>query len=846
LSGRVLPVLRRLLGAFALFLCVSALAGSIAAVALAAEAPYGEVTRFGGFDPTGLSSPPAHERGKFFEPVGFAVEPENSAKTEKNAVYVLDRTTSEPGAGVQGYRLQKYSSTGTPEVLGSTTISETYTDKTNYSDIHPLVGLAVDPEAKRVYAIVETMVLSESTTYVPVAAKLVAWSTEPVNKELVRASATEFPVEDPITKASVVAGEPVLKSAKASEALYAPEGLVVDQASHDVVIDAQYGVTGRAPEEEGGPIDLQRVHTTGSGKGTLGANWLGEAPKFNAFGMEGMPVGLFAPTDGSGKFGVDIYTQVSKYPRLATVGSEANGKFTTSAPLDPDGSAGKNWDEAPTVELEETPNHADFNGGSGALSKYTAGSPIVQLEGNHLYAAVFADPTGGPGIDEQGERMSPWNAGVSPNYFWVRGGESTKQIGNIGIRLFEADGRVIDTIGGGAPNSGTATVSPMLGSCNINLRRATVAAGAEGAVFVLTSNQYPTNVVPQVPDAGDEVVEFAPGGQHPCPSIGNGAIEIENKGKYEPLQTKQGQAAPSVTVGTGVKAKFSGLSLDGSRGLTWNFSAYKEEWNHVFEWTPFAFEWNFEGKSTGGPGNDGYTVVSKIEGPTNWMWPSPEAEYEYKTPGIYNASLRVYGDYGTKVFPFTVHVPGSEPPKAEFTVPATITAGKAVVFDASASKPTTGTEVEDYEWSFGDGTAVVHTGTQATVEHTFAATGKYTVKLTIHDTAGTQMEASMLHEATVAAAPVEEKQPPQGGGGGGGGTGGPSGQTSTQTGSGTGSQTATTTAKPLTRAQKLTKALKACHKLKSKKARTACVRRAKRKYASKPVRKSGKKSSWRT
>ncbi|GAB3201009.1 hypothetical protein GCM10027261_34480 [Geodermatophilus arenarius] len=87
-------------------------------------------------------------------------------------------------------------------------------------------------------------------------------------------------------------------------------------------------------------------------------------------------------------------------------------------------------------------------------------------------------------------------------------------------------------------------------------------------------------------------------------------------------------------------------------------------------------------------------------------------------------------------------------PTASFTPAAT---GLTASFDGRASVDPDGT-IARYDWTFGDGT----TGTGATAEHTYAAGGTYTVRLTVTDAAG----ATGSTERTVTVTAPAANQPP--------------------------------------------------------------------------------------
>jgi hypothetical protein len=442
--------------------------------------PYGETSRFGGYDPTGKTP------GKFVLPVGFAVDAKDPSTSDKNAVYVLDRTVSNIETGELDYRLQKLSSSGA--VLGSMTLPmQHYTDTNLFTDAHPLISLAVDSSERRVYAIVESIVDGGFGNYVPVVQKLVAWSTVPnAGKELVPAAG--FPV-DPVTGAGLVAGESVLQPSEPTKDLYAPEAISV-AGNHDAVIEAQQGVQ-PGPTPEGGPTILQRVASEGSKSGQLDGTWVANeaiAPE-NQQGD-----GLFTASNGS--FGIDLYERLGRISRLADV--SANFGKSEASPLAPDGSEGLNRDEAPSVDNKATINYrfGSLDGGTGAtdLEAYTAGSPIAQLS-NGLYAARFAQSS--HGVDRQSE-VEPWN-GVP--YFWTQANPADNGIANMGVRLFTSNGMVLTTIGG----------QPAGQACSLDTEELAVAAGANGSVFVLTQPNEANG------NSDDQVIEFTPGGKGSCP-----------------------------------------------------------------------------------------------------------------------------------------------------------------------------------------------------------------------------------------------------------------------------------------------------------------------------------------
>jgi PKD repeat protein len=744
---------------------------SQAGLPAALASPYGEVSRFGGFDSTG-STP-----GKFVFPVGFAVDRSDPSTSDGNAVYVLDRTLvhrAEEEEGKLDYRLQKLSSTGA--VLGSVTLPvQTFLTEgpEAFAAAHPLISLAVDPVNQRVYALVQSVVGS-----VPVADELVAWSTVPnAGKELVKAPGY---AEDGVTHAGLVAE--VLGS-ELSKDLYAPEGISVDPKNHDVVIEAQNGVSGTT----GGPTILQRVITT-EGAGKLGESWIADSTTSPS---EEPSDGLFTASDGE-SFGLDLFVGRGEISRLASVKRD----FAKPEPtlIAEDKSGGKNKDQAPTLDNELTVNYRESHTEGGtlglALEAYTAGTPITQLT-NNLYAARYGQWMNAEVLPDGQSRVPPWSEAFGLNTFWTQDIFPNKEIASEGIRLFEADGKAVTTIGGQAVGQ----------ACNLDSGRLALAAGANGSVFALGQPNSNNG------NSDDEVIEFAPGGAGKCPTP-SGEVEVN------------GAPTLSATVTQGKPVKFSALSIGPI--LTGGARA-----------TPYSFEWYFEGTAV--PASKTYAPVSKIEAPA-YKWPTPEAEHTYNKAGTYEANVRMTGDYGTSVFPVTVKVDSTEPAVAKFAAPASIVAKQPATFDAKESKATPESQIAIYRWEFGDGSSPENTPS-AQKSHTFAAAGEYKVKLKITDESG---ETAETEQSVIVAASKEGPKPPE--------------ETSTPPGTQTTSTIpAQATSlipavsippkpvRPLTEAQKLAKAIKACKKIKSKKKRASCEKQAKKKYAKKVKKKSAKK-----
>jgi PKD repeat protein len=167
-------------------------------------------------------------------------------------------------------------------------------------------------------------------------------------------------------------------------------------------------------------------------------------------------------------------------------------------------------------------------------------------------------------------------------------------------------------------------------------------------------------------------------------------------------------------------------------------------------------------------------------------------------------------------------------PTAKFTIPVSLVAGSKAEFDAAASKPTLGAEIEDYHWEFGDGlSADTHS---PRVTHTYSAAGEYTVTLIVYDDEGPEPTAKVSEKVTVTTASTSS-----GDDGGESGNGGSSGGSREGTVVTTTTTVSTATTKVVQRpgtesnSEKLAKALKVCRKKKRKK-RASCERIARKRY----------------
>lgn len=158
--------------------------------------------------------------------------------------------------------------------------------------------------------------------------------------------------------------------------------------------------------------------------------------------------------------------------------------------------------------------------------------------------------------------------------------------------------------------------------------------------------------------------------------------------------------------------------------------------------TLVAYNWNF-GDNTTGTG----------AAPT----------HTYAAAGTYTVALTVTDNSGashTASTTVTIAAPANQPPVARAGGPYSGTRGVGVAFNGSNSSDPDGS-IASYLWSFGDNT----TATGASPSHIYAATGTFTVSLTVTDNAGASHTATTTAVITAPSnqAPVAVPGGPYGG-----------------------------------------------------------------------------------
>lgn len=345
--------------------------------------------------------------------------------------------------------------------------------------------------------------------------------------------------------------------------------------------------------------------------------------------------------------------------------------------------------------------------------------------------------------------------------------------------------------------------------CVIASKYDAVAAGSGGVVYALDGGNRDTISGVEGPSPfGFRLIEFGPGGSDSeCPEP-VAAFTIDSNVSNSTVRVEKGSS---------VAFAASSAELRGAE--------------------PEALTWKTEGPATweetitqGCPTTPATCLV---------------ASHTFLKPGLYTADLQMtvknspFGQPPAATRKLEVFAP---PPTAAFTASnQEPQSGEDVTFNGAESLDPTGSPngtptntMESYTWSFGDGEVKTTSTPQFTrsFANSGAAARAETVTLTV------------TNREKVQSAPSTQQLTVKGTGssGGGGGTGGSTGGGGGSTPTTTPATTPTTTPSalvhppvvkpvPLTRAQKLAKALRQCRKLKHRKLRLSCERAARKKYA---------------
>lgn len=684
------------------------LSAVLAPTLAAAAGPYGEVTRFGGYDIGAFNNANfdgTPTPGKFVDVQGFAVDPQDTSAAGGTAVYVLDRT-SLPGSAAPGgaskWRLQKFAADST--LLGTATFM------LPGSSNSAAIGLVVDHQAERVYTLIDGYSPGTQANY---AQEIIAWSIAPdTDAQLVKP--TDLP-SDELSTAGGASTPGVVSTTAQLQAgptwLYNPQGLALDVTGGQryVVLAASTVATPFT-----GPTVIRQIATTDAGAintGDLVGSW-------SSTSLDGLPnASVEAGSDkAESQFppaGLSTNPDGSLTVLLAPAKSEPNASFDVVT-LEADLTAPRIL--VSSVNSPRTPYGEEAVGNSffasavrpvwpvkdtlGGQQIAVAPSPLVVQLSSGRYASVYKN---------------------NATYWASTGGDSGGSITaiNQGIRVLAPYGdgtlskvdspqsSILNTLGNGTPGA----------ACAIDAVAASIAAGADESIWIITTGYSsavgtyakPSGTWPRF-TAGRQIIKLEQGAGAPCPQP-SGTFTLANTS--DPSTVQPADSAAPLTVGVGTTVAFNASPIDTANG------------------TVFAYQWDLDGDVTNG--EDGYEKVSAIDTSSPLITPLlTTASHTYTSPGVYHARLRLYGDYGAYQKEATIVVQSTNPPAAAFSVKtAAPQVGQAVSFDASASAPAAGARIANYHWEWGDGTADDVQSPQAT--HAYAAAGSYTVTLTIRD-----------------------------------------------------------------------------------------------------------------
>jgi PKD repeat protein len=720
----------RFTAAASLLLLAGLGAGAPAASATTPTAVYHEAARFGSFDATtydnghydGSPTPTIGGPVKILDATGFAVDPADASGGAQGAVYILDRTSLVVGTGspaLSSWRLQKVDDQG--HVLGYTT----FTLPANRFTGVGMEGLVVDHADGLVFAMIDGQPGSKddgvtASLTAPALQEIVAWSTAP-NSSGKLVAPTKYPTADPNgSTGGVVSTTAQLEPGGTNDLVYQPEGFALDHTASGTFLAVADVV--EAPTMVTAGISQVSIDTGAVTSNSWVATSLSSLPGTPIPANQAIsPVGLSTNADGSLTALLGIRNsngQIDAVKLGADLAASPSPAVLIGTADLPDN---QDLDEA---SYEQIGNPFANSGGAAVAAPFTAASQIVGLSqpgantSNGLYASAYAQDGNAAG-DIQTSDLAP--------FYFKSGAPNTvpAYTANYGVRLLgsTAAGRISDPLGGTILDTlanGTAG-----GPCSLPANLPALAAGGGGAVWVINRGQDAS-----ISTLGRSIVELAPGGgtATDCP---------QPSGTFAMSDTA-GPVSDGATIPAATKVTFDGSTLNDANG------------------NPFAYDW--EGTPAGG-GNALFSIVNQITpgfetGFGGDAQPSPTASFTFNAGGTYTITLNYRSDYGVYTTHQTVVVQGNgggTPPTASFTPPVGGgTVGAPAQFDASASKPSPGSTIADYQWNWGDHTAVEDDNGPID-SHSYAAAGTYPVSLTVKDKNG--LSATQTANVTIAPAP---------------------------------------------------------------------------------------------
>jgi PKD repeat protein len=634
--------------------------------------------------------------------------------SEKECVEEIGRS----GPITRTFRVQKFvASGGKYEAVASVRFNETAAEsRSGEGERLGVQGIAVDPARKRFYVLAvdarkpggidevsaEQFLGVTSSSDLPVASTLFAFSTEQKGKELVPAGKAGTSILTGPGESELAA-----QSQTPGKALLEPAGITVDPATGDVIILAHEDPGKEVKKFEDQLYDtaevkspdhfvLQRIAPGGELLAGAPGRWVDTADDFKKVEQlhertsPNSPVVVGAESEEH----VDVQYENG----IAAVPANFASKGTPASVYTLEGHVGGTTEGAINDIAAFHPQ-----GRQSPLGGVLAAAPFG-AEGNTIYAPTVVE-------NEQPAVGGFTYAGV--------------------VGLSAASGAVQGWVGG--QNIGaTRGAGEATSKCVFNPAGgeffAPVAAGSEGKVFVLATEFIEKAMReawtgetfyegPQEP----AVIELGPGGGG-CPEAAAGGLAAEINGEV-----------------------LNGRTVTPAEPVT--FSSY------VNQADALNVEWDFgDGTSE--------TVSGKFRCPQSL----PSQYEEYVRLGFFRQCPSTHHNFahgGALTVKETVHTDDLSTPMVTQTIvvnvageavgptavaigPEQLTPGEVGTFDGSHSHDPSGPNgIREYHWNFGDGTPEAST-TSRTISHSYRSVGLYTASLTVTNKAGVTSASNTL------------------------------------------------------------------------------------------------------
>ncbi len=229
-------------------------------------------------------------------------------------------------------------------------------------------------------------------------------------------------------------------------------------------------------------------------------------------------------------------------------------------------------------------------------------------------------------------------------------------------------------------------------------------------------------------------------------------------------------------------------------------------------------------EGTGYLDSEGHEVADKCVYPLTEAFPAAFGPLLGTTPseGPFNQLIHGHPYYLQDIWSNAAGCVPRIGPTPSFAPPTRAYAGQTIDFDASGSYDLS-TPVASYAWNYGDGSAVQTTSLPSTA-HVYASPGTYQVSLIVSDASGSANASTQTQPITIAVARAGGSETGDGSPGGGS-----QGGSAPPPSSGSGRPPPRSKPGGLTRAEKLSRALRRCRKLSGRR-RARCAAAARGRF----------------